>query len=95
MFIVASLTNLEFDDFIDIAMIDPKTDGAAEAAQVALDNNQRIIIPVSLHGEIDEWSKTHEWIAKISNDDIFMFADEGDFGTHAENQVKKLDYLFT
>jgi hypothetical protein len=84
-----------FDDFLDIALIDPNKEGAEQAAVHALDNNQRIIVPVSLHGDYDDWSVKHEWIAQINNDDIFMFADEGDFGTHAENQVKKLDFLLS
>ena len=82
-----------FDDFLDIALIDPNKEGAEQAAVHALDNNQRIIIPVSLHGDYDEWTVKHEWIAQINNDDIFMFADEGDFGTHADNQKKKLNFI--
>jgi hypothetical protein len=84
-----------FDDFLDIALIDPNKEGAEQAAVHALDNNQRIIVPVSLHGDYDDWAVKHEWISQIANDDIFMFADEGDFGTHAENQVKKLDFLLS
>lgn len=84
----------QFDDFLDIALIDPNKEGAEIAAAHALDNNQRIIIPVSLHGDYDEWTVKHDWIAQINNDDIFMFADEGDFGTHADNQKKKLDFIF-
>ena len=83
----------QFDDFLDIALVDPNLEGAEITAAHALDNNQRIVIPVSLHGDFSEWSEKHEWIAEIANDDIFMFADEGDFGTHADNQVKKLDFL--
>ena len=83
----------EFDDFLDIAFIDPNKEGAEQAAVHALDNNQRIIIPVSLHGDYDEWTVKHQWIANINNNDIFMFADEGDFGTHADNQKKKLDFI--
>jgi len=85
----------QFDDFLDIALIDTNKDDAELAAVNALDNNQRIIIPVSLHGDFDEWSVKHEWISQINNDDIFMFADEADFGTHAENQIKKLDFLLS
>jgi hypothetical protein len=79
----------QFDDFLDIALVQDEI-----SAIHALDNNQRIIVPMSLHGDYNEWAIKHQWIAKISNDDIFMFADEGDFGTHAENQVKKLDFIF-
>lgn len=78
----------QFDDFLDIALVQDEL-----SAVHALDNNQRIIIPVSLHGDYDEWIQKHEWIANINNNDIFMFADEGDFGTHADNQVKKLEYI--
>jgi hypothetical protein len=85
----------EFDDFLDIALIDPNKEGAELTAAHALDNGQRIIIPVSLHGDFDEWSIKHKWIAKINNNDIFMFADEGDFGTHAENQIKKVDFMLS
>lgn len=80
----------QFDDFLDIALVQDEV-----SAVHALDNGQRIIVPVSLHGDYDEWADKHEWISKIDNNDIFMFADEGDFGTHAENQIKKLDFLFS
>lgn len=84
----------QFDDFLDIALIDMNKEDAELAAVNALDNNQRIIIPMSLHGDYNEWTVKHNWIAQINNDDIFMFADEGDFGTHADNQKKKLDFIF-
>ena len=84
-----------FDDFLDIALIDPSKEGAENAALNALDNGQRIILPVSLHGDFDEWATKHTWISQINNNDIFMFADEGDFGTHADNQIKKLDFLLS
>jgi hypothetical protein len=84
----------QFDDFQDIALVDANSEHAEETAAAALENNQRIIIPISLHGKYDEWIVKNQWIANIANDDIFMFADEGDFGTHAEAQVKKLDFLF-
>jgi hypothetical protein len=83
----------KFDDFLDIALIDPAEDNAETQAANALANGQRIVIPVSLHGDLEEWQEKNAWIAKTDNDNIFMFADEGDFGTHAENQVRKLDYL--
>jgi len=82
-----------FDDFLDIALIDPTKEGAETAAANALDNGQRIVITVSLHGEFEEWKQKYGWIANINNDDLFVFADEGDFGTHAEAQVKKLEFL--
>lgn len=78
----------QFDDFLDIALVQDEL-----SATHALDNNQRIIIPISLHGDFDEWATKHQWIANINNDDIFVFADEGDFGTHADNQVKKMEFL--
>lgn len=77
-----------FDDFLDIALVQDEV-----SAVHALDNNQRIIIPVSLHGDYNEWTTKHQWIADINNNDIFVFADEGDFGTHADNQVKKMEFL--
>lgn len=82
-----------FDDFLDLVLIDPNDENAEQIALAALDAGQRIVIPVSLHGEHDVWTEKHKWISDIANDDIFMFADEGDFGTHADNQVKKLDYI--
>lgn len=78
----------QFDDFLDIALVTDEV-----SAVHALDNSQRIIIPISLHGDYDEWAVKHQWIANINNDDIFVFADEGDFGTHADNQIKKMEFL--
>jgi hypothetical protein len=59
-----------------------------------LKNGLRIVIPISLHGEFSEWSEKHKWLTNHKLDDIFMFADEGDFGTHTENQAAKLEFLF-
>jgi hypothetical protein len=83
----------DWKDFNDIALIDPNDPDAALVAANALDNGQRIIIQISLHGDLAEWSKKHNWISEIDNDEFFMFADEGDFGTHTENQVAKVDFL--
>lgn len=85
----------KFDDFLDIALVDTSSENAELQAANALDNGQRIVVPISLHGDFEEWQNKNAWLSKISNGDIFMFADEGDFGTHAENQTKKLDFLFS
>lgn len=82
-----------FEDFADMVQIDTNDPDAETKAADALENGQRIVIPISLHGQMDMWVKKNGWIAKFDNEDIFMFADEGDFGTHAENQVEKLDFL--
>ena len=83
-----------YDDFLDIREIDLKEEGAQETAKAAIEQGLRIVVPISLHGELSEWISNHEWIAKIPNQEIFMFADEGDFGTHTENQIAKLEFLF-
>lgn len=83
-----------YDDFLDIREIDPDDPTACDQAVEYLKQEYRIVIPISLHGSFDEWKIKHEWISNIPNNEIFMFADEGDFGTHTENQVAKLDYLF-
>lgn len=84
----------EYDDFLDIVQIDVDALDARERAVDAISAGQRILIPMSLHGDLDEWKTKHSWIADIPNSDVFCFADEGDFGTHTENQVAKLDYIF-
>lgn len=84
----------KFADFADIAHIDVDDPEAESKAAGALESGQRIVIPISLHGEMNTWIKKNGWISKFDNDDVFMFADEGDFGTHAENQIEKLDFLF-
>lgn len=83
----------EFDDFLDVAFIDPNKDDAESKAHHALENGQRIIVPVSLHGDLEEWKEKHSWIAKINDLEKFYFNDEGDFGTHADRQIEKLGYL--
>lgn len=84
----------DYDDFLDIVQIDVGDVDARERAIDAVAAGQRIIIPMSLHGDLEEWKTKHEWIANIPNADVFSFADEGDFGTHTDNQVFKLDYIF-
>jgi hypothetical protein len=83
-----------FKDFQDIRYIDTNEPEAYNTAWAYLKEGKRIIIPISLHGGLEEFKEKHEWIANIPNEEVFMFADEGDFGTHAENQVAKLDFLF-
>jgi len=83
-----------FKDFQDIRYIDTNEPEAWSTAGSYLEQGLRIVIPISLHGDYEEWCQKHHWISTIPNDEIFMFADEGDFGTHAENQVAKLNYLF-
>lgn len=80
----------KYDDYMDIVEVTNKQEYLA-----AIDAGQRVLIPISLHGEIEEWKENHKWIADIDNNDVFVFADEGDFGTHADNQVAKMNYLFS
>lgn len=84
----------DYADFQDIQQIDPQSGDAELQCQMAIEAGQRVLIPLSLHGDYEEWCRKHDWIAAIPNEEIFMFADEGDFGTHTENQVAKLDFLF-
>jgi hypothetical protein len=84
----------DYDDFLDIVQIDVNDPNAEAQASDALAAGQRFLIPMSLHGDLEEWKTKHSWIANIPNSDVFSFADEGDFGTHTENQVAKLDYIF-
>ena len=90
---VSELT--EYDDFLDIVQIDVNDPNAHNQATDALSAGQRIIVPISLHGELEEWKAKHAWVAAIPNIEVFSFADEGDFGTHTENQVAKLANIFT
>jgi hypothetical protein len=85
----------DYDDFLDIALIDCNDDDASFKVENALSNGQRVVVPISLHGDYDEWCEKHQWISDLKNDDIFVFADEGDFGTHTDNQIKKVDFLFS
>ena len=84
----------EYDDFLDIVQIDVNDPDAREQAIDALGAQQRLLVPISLHGDYDDWCNKHQWISDIPNNELFVFADEGDFGTHTENQVAKLDFLF-
>jgi hypothetical protein len=84
----------EYADFNDIVQIDTDEPDAATKAADALTNGLRIVVPISLHGDLEAWKLKHQFIAELANDDIYMFADEGDFGTHTDNQAAKLQYLF-
>lgn len=84
----------EYSDFSDIIQINIDDSNAEREALYALNAGKRIIVAISLHGDVDLWKKKHRWIRNIPNQQIFMFADEGDFGTHTDNQVSKLDFLF-
>ena len=84
----------QFDGFLDIVHIDAgKASDPEGDMKEALKNGKRVLITVSLHGDIEGWTEKYQWIRGVDNNDIFMFADEGDFGTHTTNQVAKLDVL--
>jgi hypothetical protein len=84
----------EYSDFLDIREIKSSDPESYLDVGYYLDNNKRVVVPISLHGEIEEWKTKHHWLSTIPNEEIFNFADEGDFGTHTENQVAKLEFLF-
>jgi len=84
----------EYNEFLDIVEVTPNDSDSADKASTLLKEGKRLLVPISLHGDVPEWQLKHNWISNINNDDIFMFADEGDFGTHTENQIEKLAYLF-
>lgn len=82
-----------FDDFQDIVEIDVDRPGAEQMAQDALDTGMRIVIPISLHGDVSDWKRKHKWVAELDRNEIFVFADEGDFGTHTDMQRKRLEFI--
>ena len=84
----------EYSDFLDIREIDVNDPESYYDVGQYLEQGKRVVIPISLHGDLEEWKAKHEWISTIPNEEIFNFADEGDFGTHTENQVAKLKFLF-
>lgn len=78
-----------FEDFEDIVEV-----RSEQEYNDAIEAEYRVILPISLHGELDTWMNKHQWISDIDNNDMFVFADEGDFGTHADNQKQKLQFIF-
>jgi hypothetical protein len=84
----------KFADFSDIEIIDPNDPDAEENAYLFLNLGKRIVVIISLHGDIDKsWKDKQAWVRELPHSEKFIFADEGDFGTHTEKQVKKLNYL--
>ena len=84
----------EFDDFQHMTIVDPRKIADADAAvDRAWAEGQDVIIPISLHGDISEWKHNNKWLRDIDSETFFMFADEGDFGTHGDRQIEKLDYI--
>ena len=83
----------KFDDFLDIVHVDAGAPDAVDQYNSAKRQGLKVILTVSLHGDTAEWKSKHNWIAQIPAEKKISFADEGDFGTHAENQVEKLDYI--
>lgn len=85
----------QYREFGDIAVISTKSETASEEVEVAFANGQRVILEVSLHRDVDSWKEKHEWLRNIDNNEFFVFSDEADFGSHTENQVEKLQYIFS
>ena len=84
----------KYGDFDDVVFIDAKDPEADQKAASAWQDGKRLLIAISLHGGTDAWCLHHEWVAEIDNDEFFVFADEGDFGTHTDNQQEKLSFIF-
>jgi hypothetical protein len=84
----------EYSNFLDIREINADDPESYYDVGQYLSSGKRVVIPISLHGDLEEWKAKHHWISTIPNEEIFNFADEGDFGTHTENQVAKLKFLF-
>lgn len=82
-----------FEDFLDIDIIDARESNSAALLKETLKNGRRAIIPISLHQTFDVWKTKYQWLTKLDKKDLFVFADEGDFGTYAENQKEKLKLL--
>lgn len=83
-----------FAEFADIVFIAHNDPNAQQIYNDARAKGLRVIVAMSLHGDVDEWKQKHKWIADIDNSELFVFADEGDFGTHTERQVEKLNFVF-
>jgi hypothetical protein len=83
----------KFDDFLDMVHVDASSPTAEQEYLSAQRQGLKIILTVSLHGELEEWKNKHSWIADIDSSKKISFADEGDFGTHADSQVSKLEYI--
>jgi DNA-binding protein Fis len=82
-----------FADFNNFFEIDVNNESASEIASAVISKNGKIIVPISLHGDETSWKEKHKWIAELSNHKVFNFFDEGDFGTHTDNQQKKIEFL--
>ena len=85
----------EFKDFSDIVVVDNSDDDAEEQVNTALAEGRRVVITLSLCGELEAWKNKHSYLAKHDNNDIFIFSDEADFGSHTDNQIEKMRYLFS
>lgn len=85
----------KFTNFQNMRVIDTNSESPWDTVGEHLRDGKLSVIPISLHGEIEQWKQKHSWISTIPNEEIFNFADEGDFGTHADNQVAKMEFLFT
>lgn len=79
-----------YNDYKNVVVVDN-----GEDAEKAIAQGKCIMILLSLCGDYDDWVSKNQWIADIDNNDIFMYADEGDFGTHTERQIEKMDYIFS
>jgi len=93
-----------YSDFQDIVVVRSKDEDSELAACMALREGKRVLVLISLCGKFEDgvfeeedmstWVKQNRWVQQIPNDDKFMFADEGDYGSHTAKQLKKLEFLF-
>ena len=83
----------EHDEFLDIVHVDTASATAEEDAMLALADGKRLLITISLHGKLDAFTAKHSWFSKLDKSKTFVFADEGDFGTHTDSNIEKMDIL--
>jgi len=85
----------KYRDFIDIIIIDAGDENAESDINNALKSGRRVVIELSLHGKIDGWIKKYGHLKVLNNDDIYVFSDEADFGSHNDKQINKLQHIFS
>ena len=84
----------QFREFSDITYVSSKDSDADEQVEVAFKEGRKVVVDLSLHGELEEWKKRYTWLRDLPNNEIFVFADEADFGSHTDNQLEKTRFLF-
>lgn len=84
----------KYYEFKNMRVFDTRDEDAGRKVREALKQGHQVVLMNSLHGDVDVWTDKLKWLQTLlKKENVFVFSDEADFGSHTENQVNKLQSM--